>query len=161
MRDVVDVYPPFRMPALYLILIVSIVVLVVATRFGIRKLLQHLAIRRQQQAVADAQRKDPQLIDQAIRQLDSVHQAFRRKELSAAHAVEQASALVRETYDAVMNHRTRYQAQYEIASRRLEHLADLVYHAYPVEFADTVHAIPDEAVEQIFTKAKGVLESCR
>ena len=156
-----NVYPPFWMSPLRLIIVCSAIVAVLTIRFLAKRALRRLALRLQRKASEQAQAKDPKLVAHALEQLDNLYAAYGRQELSASVAVEQASALVRETYDTVMNHRTRYQAHYEIASRRLETLSQLVQRSYPVEFAATEHVIAPEAVSAIFADAKKVLESCR
>ncbi len=156
-----NIYPPFMMSPVRLLVVIGIGTFIILGRFLIRRLLARLAMRVQRKVVQAAQTKDPQILAKALEQLDSLYAAYMRRELSAAAAVEQASSLVREVYDTIMNHQTRYQARYEIAARGLQKLSELVQHAYPVEFTDSKHAIPDEAVAAIFAKAKEVIESCR
>ena len=156
-----NVYPPFMMSPVRLLIVLGVIAVSIMGRFLTRRVLARLAIRAQRNVVQAAQTKDPQLLAGALQQLDSLYAAYMRREMSAAVAVEQASSLVREVYDIIMNHQTRYQARYEISARGLQKLSDLVQHAYPVEFTDSKHAIPDEAVAAIFAKAKEVVESCR
>ncbi|MCA9330633.1 hypothetical protein KC957_01175 [Candidatus Saccharibacteria bacterium] len=161
MQGGVDVSAPFWISPLRLVVVLLFIIALVAARFFIRRQLKNAALRRQRKEAERAQRKDPRRIDDAIAQLHSVYAAYQRQELSAAVAVEQASAVVRETFDEVMNHRTRYQAHYEIANRRLENLAALIAQAYPVQFVGTDHLVSPEAVKHIFDTAEGVLSSCR
>ncbi len=161
MQSGIEMYPPFWMTPIRVFAVVAIIIFLVLAKVAIAQLLRQAALRAQRQATARAAAKDPQLLAEALKQLSNLYNAYLRRELSAALAVEQASALVRETYDQVMNHRTRYQAHFEIAARKLVTLSELVARAYPVEFSDSKHPIPEQAVETIFTKAKEVIESCR
>lgn len=161
MQNVTDVYPPFWVSPWRLVGVVSFVVLVIACRAIIKRLLRYWALQTQRRVTKEAQTKDPQLLDNALRQLNNLHNAYMRREISADHAVEQASSLVRETYDQVMNHRTRYQARYEVAARRLAHVEELIAKSYPVEFAKTTGVVSDDAVIEVFAKAEEVVESCR
>jgi hypothetical protein len=161
MQNGADIFPPLWLPPGRLLVVIASILFLIAARIAVIKYLQSLAFKRQRQAVAKAQAKDVGLIDGALSQIDALRAAYMRGELSAAAAAEQTSAVVRETYDAMMNHQTRYQARYEIASRRLEQLAELIHSTYSVEFAHTSHQISPEAVEHMFAQAKGVLQSCR
>lgn len=161
MQNIADMYPPFWMSPVRVIVVIVVIAAVIAIRVFVMRLLQKLALRIQRKAAEAARLKDPQVLNQALAQLANLYNAYMRREISAAAAVEQASALVRETYDHVMNHRTRYQARYEIAARRLAAMGELVAHSYTVEFTDDKQPVADEVVEAIFTKAKGVIESCR
>lgn len=161
MQGGADVYSPFWASPVRVIVAATVIVAIVVARIFITRLLRKLALRAQRKATEAAQLKDPQLLDQTLTQLTNLYNAYTRHELSAAAAVEQASALVRETYDHVMNHHTRYQAHYEIAARRLVAMSELVAHSYTVEFVDSEQSAADKAVEAVFAKAKGVVESCR
>lgn len=161
MPNGVDVLPPFWLSPIRLIVMIAIILGLGITRILVRRLLKDAALRQQRRVAELAQRKDPRRIDAALEQLRSVYAAYERQELSAAAAVEQASAIVRETFDDVMNHNTRYQAHYEIASRRLDNLAALVSQAYPVQFVGTAHQVAPESVQHIFASAEEVLAACR
>lgn len=156
-----NLYPPFWMSPLRLVVVLAVMAGAFGVRILTKRLLRWLALREQRKLTQQVERKDPKLVASSLQQLANLYAAYERRELSASVAVEQASALVRETYDTMMNHKTRYQARYEIAARRLEKLGDLVKHSYPVEFAGTDHEIPREAVSVIFSMAREVLESCR
>lgn len=161
MQNGVDIYPPFWLPPWRFVALAGGILIVLIARYALIRLLRKRALRHQQRAVAQAQTKDSRLVDQALQQLDQLKAAYLRGELSASGAAEQASAVVRETYDTMMNHRTRYQAHYEIASRKLEKLTELIRNIYPVEFAHTTHQIPTQAVERIFVLSREVVEACR
>ncbi len=161
MQNGVDIYPPAWLPVWRFAAILGLLVIVLAGRQVLIRMLRNRALKHQRRAQAQAQNKDARLVDQALQQLEQLQAAYARGELSAAGAAEQASAVVRETYDAMMNHRTRYQAQYEIASRKLEKLSELLRNTYPVEFANAAHQIPPEAVNRIFALSKEVVQACR
>lgn len=163
MQGGVSVYPPFWMSPMRVVIVIVVIIVIIGGNFLINRLLRNLALQAQRKLTKAAQHKDPNLLDQTLVQLTNLYNAYTRRELAAAAVTEQMSALVRETYDQVMNHRTRYQARYEIAARRLAAMSDLVAHSYPVEFTDNSNeqTVADEAVAAIFAKAKGVIESCR
>jgi hypothetical protein len=161
MQGGADIYGPIWLPVGRFGALCLIIVGILVGRWVLVRYLQKLALKRQQLAVSRAQTKDTSKIDQTLSQLEALRAAYLRGELSASGAAEQASALVRELYDSLMNHQTRYQARYEIASRRLEKLATLISSTYPVEFASTHNQIAQEAVEHMFAQAKEVVESCR
>lgn len=161
MQNVTDVYPPFWISWWRLAAVIAVIVLIVGGRVVIKHVLRYMALQSQRRLTQQAQTKDPHVLDNALAQLTSLHDAYMRRELSADSAAEQASLLVREVYDNVMNHQTRFQARYEIAARRLERVEQLVAKTYPVEFAKTTGQVTDAAVLEVFTKAKEVIESCR
>lgn len=161
MRSVTDVYPPFWISPLRLIVVVALFVMLIVARLLVKRLLTRLALRAQRHAAAQALVKDPHILDTAIGQLNNLYGAYTRREISAAAAVEQASALVREAYDNVMNHSTRFQARYEIAARRLVHVEALITKTYPIEFVTRNDPQLDAAVVDVFAKAEEVIESCR
>lgn len=161
MQSGINMYPPFLLSPWRLTAIVGIIIVVIAGKFLIKRWLKHLALQTQRRVTREAQTKDPKLLDNALTQLANLHNAYMRRELSADSAVEQASILVRETYDQIMNHRTRYQARYEVAARQLQHVEQLMTKTYPVEFAKTSGVVADAAVIEVFAKAEEVIESCR
>lgn len=162
MQGGVNVYPPFWVSPVRVIVVVGCIIAIVAGNILVRNMLRNLALRAQRKLTEAAQRKDPGLLDQALVQLTNLYNAYTRRELAAAATAEQMSAIVREAYDQAMNHRTRYQARYEMAARRLAAMSELVAHSYPVEFADDGKQVAaDEAIATIFAKAKEVIESCR
>jgi len=161
MLAAIDIYPPFSMPYIWLCITLGIIALIVGGHFVVRWLLRHAALKRQQRAAIKLSQKDPELVSHALSQLENLKNAYQRNELSPDAAAEQVSALVRETYDQAMNHRTRYQAKYEIAARNLSHVAKVTEHAYPVEFSKVTHELAPAAVESLFAKAKETIEQCR
>jgi len=158
MQNGTDIYPPFSLSARYAILSALIIISLVLIILGLKKLLTILAIRTQRQTLNKP--KDHTLLDKALQQLGVIYGQYTSRAITPQLAAGQTSELVRKTFDELMNHRTHYEARYEIAARRLQKMEAFLLAGYPVEFAKNAE-FSSEGQQLFFTLAREVLESCR
>jgi hypothetical protein len=159
MQNGTDIYPPFSLSARYIFIYVIFIFLIIGLLFLLKKLLLTIAIRTQQRALHPI--KNTALLEQALQQLSYIYQQYNSHAISPQVATTQASLLVRQTFDELMNHQTRFEARYEVALRRLEKLEALLAAGYPVEFVENAQFASPEHEQTFFTLAKEVLELCR
>lgn len=159
MQNVVDIYPNFTVSARWALLAVLTVFLILALRLFGARLSRIFAMRTQARMATLSKVGKDDRINDALERLERLKQAYQSGRSDAAQTAEQVSVLVRETFDYVMNHRTRYQARYEVAARKLTRLDDVMSLSYPSEFGSSDDPVSLDMA--VFDIAKEVLESCR
>ena len=160
MQNGADIYPNFDVSSTWFVLAVTILFVVVFVKVFGAKILKRLAMHKQAKEIAISKKQYRRSIDQAIAQLEQIRSSYLAGQKTATDAAYEMSVLVRGTFDQIMQHRTMYQARYELTLRNLTALAAMLEGSYPPEFsANSIQAVPLDAA--VFDQARGVLESCR
>jgi hypothetical protein len=159
MQNIADINPPLQLGIFRLVVSASVALLIVLGYLGWVYLSRMLALRRQKTLAKNAKPNFEAIILQALRQIEAIKQAVNTQQLSPKEAATQLSTIVRSTFDTTMNHRTVYQAKYEIAERKLEHITKLLDISYPLEFSTNPGV--QQSILQLCDDGRKVVESCR
>lgn len=153
-----SLYPPLTLGLQWPLFGIGFFVVVVGGYFGVRWVRLRLALRGQQKLVELQKPHKDQIIARALQEINRIRQAVESGTLPPETGAAQVSLVARTAFDTLMNHRTVYQAKYEIAIRRLDTMVAMLETSYPVAFdpprdKSTFSQICDAAIK--------VVESCR
>ncbi len=154
-----DISAPLQLPVWRSVIASAAAVAIVSGYFFWKWLVKHLALQRQKHLATQAKPNAAAIIQDAVGKIETIRQAITNQQISPKDAAEQLSALVRETFDATMNHTTRFQTKYEITQRRLDHLVQILDVSYPVEFSEQPSV--QATLLGLCDKSRQVVEACR
>ena len=155
----IDIHPPLQLSPWRSVIAFLLVFVVIAGYYLWLLATRMLAIRRQKALAKHAKPNFDTVINDALKQIETIRQQVSSQQMSPHDAAEQLSAVVRSTFDTTMNHRTRYQAKYEIAERRLDHILEILEISYPIEFSAEKGVL--DTLTKLCDTSKQVVESCR
>ncbi len=162
LRDGAEIYDPVSMSHVAAFSAFTITVLGVCSYFVVRYLRRQIAMRRQDELLRKQIPNQHAIIDTAIAQLQVILQQVHQAELSIDNGAHQASYILRDAFDKVMNHRTVFQSMDEVTARNLSGVSNSLSGAYPMEFdLKTAKATSAAEFGALIGIASEVLRACK
>lgn len=153
-----EIYGLFSPTLVWAASTIGIVVAGFSVYFAVQYLRKYLAIQAQSRVANPHKPNAGQIINDAINKIEQFYNQAHVGDITVSDAGELVSAVSREAFDMLMNHRTRYSSRLETRSMNLETIAVAQDIAYPIEFDQ----IPKD-IAQLRTfcdKSKEIVSSC-
>jgi len=127
-------------------------------RFLYRKIRRQQAIKAQEKIVRITKHDAQKIIKDALDKIESIFSQAQSNQINISDAAENVSALSREVFDTLMNHRTRYYSKHESVKRNLMNIVSSQDIAYPLEFSDAPKNLTE--LRKFCDKSKEIISSC-
>lgn len=153
-----DLYPSVNLGLFWPLLGVASFAALIGGYIAVRWLLTQMALARQRRLLELSKPKKDELIANALAEIKRVEQAVLSGTMTPDAGAAKVSEVARGTFDILMNHSTLRSARYEVASKNLQTMTEMLDANYPVNFNP-----PNQPASfpPVSTQAIKVVESCR